>query len=196
MEHFAHLLGNAREAQKWERRAQSRSAAIHKYLWRPKEGIFADWDFTKARSSGYAFITSMYPLWAGVASREEARQVKEKLNLFERAGGLSTSTTNSGLQWDDPFGWAPTNWIVVAGLEATGFRSDAARIAANFNATVDRGFASDGTIREKYNVTAGNAQVEVSTGYTQNVVGFGWTNAVYLKMRQVAEEEEARAAAN
>jgi alpha,alpha-trehalase len=131
-----------------------------------------------------------------VASREEAKQVEAKLSLFERSGGLSMSKTNSGLQWDEPFGWAPTNWIAVAGLEASGFREDAARIATHFNATVDRGFATDGTIREKYNVTAGNADVEVSTGYKQNVVGFGWTNAVYLKMRQIVEEQEARAAAN
>jgi alpha,alpha-trehalase len=196
MEHFAHLLGNAREAQQWQRRAESRNAAIHKYLWRPKDGVFADWDFTRARSSTYAYISSLYPLWAGVASREEAKQVEAKLNLFERAGGLSMSNTNSGLQWDEPFGWAPTNWIAVAGLEATGFRADAARIAAHFNATVDQGFASDGTIREKYNVIAGNANVEITTGYKQNVVGFGWTNAVYLKMRQIVDEQEARAAAN
>jgi alpha,alpha-trehalase len=67
-----------------------------------------------------------------------------------------------------------------------GFHTDAARIAQNFDATVDAGFAADGTIREKYNVTAGNAQVSVTAGYTQNVIGFGWTNAVYLKMKEIA----------
>jgi alpha,alpha-trehalase len=196
MEHFAHLLGNVRDAQQWDRRAQARNAAIHKYLWRPQEGVFADWDFVHARASNYAYITSLYPLWAGVASREEAKKMVAKLSVFERPGGLSTSNTKSGLQWDEPYGWSPTNWIAVAGLEAAGFRTDAARIAEHFDATVDRGFASDGTIREKYNVAAGNAQVEVSTGYKQNVVGFGWTNAVYLKMREIVEAEEARAAAN
>jgi alpha,alpha-trehalase len=105
--------------------------------------------------------------------------------LFERAGGLSTSNTNTGLQWDEPYGWAPTNWMVVAGLEAYGFRADAARIAGHFDATVDAGFAADGTIREKYNVVKGNSDVQVSTGYTANVIGFGWTNAIYLKMKEV-----------
>jgi alpha,alpha-trehalase len=195
MEHFAHLLGNVKEAQQWDRRAQARNAAIHRYLWRPRDGVFADWDFVHARSSSYAYVTSLYPLWTGVASREEAKQVEEKLNLFERAGGLSMSTTNTGLQWDEPYGWAPTNWIAVAGLEAAGFRTDAARIAAKFDTTVDRGFANDGTIREKYDVVAGSAQVNLSAGYKQNVVGFGWTNGVYLKMREVMALEEARAAA-
>jgi len=127
-------------------------------------------------------------LWAGAATREEANQIEAKLNLFERPGGLSTSNTNSGLQWDEPFGWAPTNWLAVAGLEDFGFRADAARIAKHFDATVDAGFAADGTIREKYNMVEGNAQVKVSAGYTENVIGFGWTNAVYLKFREIAGE--------
>ena len=52
----------------------------------------------------------------------------------------------------------------MAGLEAYGFRADAARIAEHFDATVDAGFAADGTIREKYNVVKGNSDVKVSTG--------------------------------
>jgi alpha,alpha-trehalase len=154
-------------------------------LWRAKDGVFADFNFVHAKSSSYDFITSLYPLWAGFATREEATAMEAKLNLFERAGGLSTSNTNTGLQWDEPYGWAPTNWMVVAGLEAYGFRADAARIAGHFDATVDAGFAADGTIREKYNVVKGNSDVQVSTGYTANVIGFGWTNAIYLKMKEV-----------
>jgi alpha,alpha-trehalase len=188
MAHFAHLLGNPKEAAHWDLIASRRYSAIQRYLWRPKEGVFADYDFAHARGSDYAFITSLYPLWAGAATREEANQIEAKLSVFERQGGLSTSNTNTGLQWDEPYGWAPANWLAVAGLEAFGFRADAARIAKHFDETVDAGFAADGTIREKYNVVDGNAQVTVSTGYTQNVIGFGWTNAVYLKFKEIAPE--------
>jgi alpha,alpha-trehalase len=187
MAHFAHLLGLPRDAQQWDRRATARAAAMQRYLWRANEGVFADYDFVRARPSDYAFITSLYPLWAGVATREEAEKMETKLALFERPGGLSTSNTNTGLQWDEPYGWAPTNWLAVAGLDAFGFHADAARIAQHFDATVDAGFAADGTIREKYNVIAENAHVTVSAGYTQNVTGFGWTNAVYLKMKEIAD---------
>jgi alpha,alpha-trehalase len=186
--HIAHLLGKPQDALRWDRRANARASAMQRYLWRPKEGVFADYDFAHAKPSGYAFITSLYPLWTGVATREEANQMEAQLNLFERPGGLSMSNFNSGLQWDEPYGWAPTNWIAVAGLDALGFHADAARIAEHFDATVDAGFAADGTIREKYNVVEGTAQVKVSAGYTENVVGFGWTNAVYLKFREIAHE--------
>jgi len=185
LQHLALLLGNDRDAAGWDRRSQARAAAIQRYLWRAKDGVFADFDFTHARTSTYAYISSLYPLWGGFATREQATKMEAQLNLFERPGGLSMSNTNTGLQWDEPFGWAPTNWIAVAGLYAYGFRTDAARTAQHFDATVDAGFAADGTIREKYNVVAGNANVQVSTGYSGNQAGFGWTNAVYLRMREM-----------
>jgi len=192
--HFAHLLGKPADALHWENRAKARASAIQRYLWRPREGVFADYDWVHRKPSSYAYITSLYPLWAHVATREETAQIVARLNLFERPGGLSTSNFRSGLQWDEPFGWAPTNWIAVAGLDAYGFREDAARLDRKFDATVDAGFAADGTIREKYNVVSGSSDVQVSAGYKTNVIGFGWTNAVYLKMKQVVRQASGQPA--
>lgn len=194
MQHLALVLGKPTDAQRWQRRSKARNTAMQRYLWRAKGGVFADFDFVRRQSSTYAYIASLYPLWAGVAMREQAQQMVAQLNLFERPGGLSMSNYNSGTQWDEPFGWAPTNWIAVAGLDATGFRHDAQRIAQEWDATVDTGFAHDGTIREKYNVVSGNANVHVSTGYTTNEIGFGWTNAVYLKMKEIAGVADPHAA--
>lgn len=182
MAHFAHLLGKVDDAHAWEERAKKRDAAMQRYLWSAKDGTFEDFDFMRGKSSSYAYITSLYPLWAGGATREQAAQVEAKLKTFERPGGLAMSDTNSGMQWDEPFGWAPTNWLAVSGLAAYQFKDDAKRIAGKFRGTVDRGFAADGTIREKYNVEAGNAEVHVTAGYKANAIGFGWTNGVYLKM--------------
>jgi alpha,alpha-trehalase len=194
--HMGHLLGKPVDAERWDKRAAARAAAINRYLWLPRDGIFADYEFDRGRPSTYAYITSLYPLWAGVATREQADQVESKLSLFERPGGLSTSNTDTGLQWDEPYGWAPTNWIGVAGLDALGFHADAVRIAGHFDAMVDAGFAADGTIREKYNVVTGTARVEVAAGYTENVIGFGWTNAIYLKFKDIVREGPTPAAAS
>ncbi len=188
MEHFALLLGKPADAVRWDRRSKKRSIDMHRFLWQSKEGVFADYDFVRHKASNYAYISSLYPLWAGVATREEARRIVAKLDLFERPGGLSMSNFDSGLQWDEPFGWAPTNWIAVAGLDAAGFRADAQRNARKWNVTVDNGFAQDGTLREKYNVVSSNADVKVRMGYSVNQIGFGWTNAVYLKMREIMAE--------
>jgi alpha,alpha-trehalase len=115
----------------------------------------------------------------------QANAVRAKLPLFEHMGGLAMSDHVSGAQWDAPFGWAPTHWLAVASLDAYGFHDDARRIARAFTATIDRSLAADGTIREKYNMVSGNAEVRIGAGYKDNVIGFGWTNGVYLKLRQL-----------
>jgi len=189
MAHFAHVLGKVAEAMRWEQRAKKRNAAMHRYLWQAKDGVFADYDFVTGKASTYAYVTSLYPLWAGVATREEAAQMEGSLKSFERPGGLAMSNTASGMQWDEPYGWAPTNWLAAAGLEAYQFRDDARRIAKKFMGSVDQGFAKDGTIREKYNMEAGNADVKVIAGYKTNVIGFGWTNGTYLRMQTVGTKD-------
>ena len=104
------------------------------------------------------------------------------LSFFEHDGGLAMSDYDSGTQWDLPFGWAPTSWLAIKGLDQYGFTADASRISNKFSQTIRQNFEHDGTIREKYNVVSGSANVEVATGYKANVVGFGWTNGVYLEM--------------
>ena len=92
----------------------------------------------------------------------------------------------SGLQWDSPFGWAPLNWFATDGLRKYGYVTDAKRIATEFTHTVAASFQKEGTIHEKYNVETMSSDVDVIAGY-QNVVGFGWTNAVYLEMEHLLQ---------
>jgi alpha,alpha-trehalase len=185
MAHFAGLLSRPEEARLWLYRARQRRAAIDKYLWNPTQGMYFDYDFTTRQQSTYRYLTTFYPIWAGAASKEQAAAVQKHLPDFERPGGLALSDTTSGVQWDQPFGWAPTTWLAVDALELAGFHTDAARIARAFSATVQDNYQRDGTIREKYNVVSGSANVQVAAGYKSNVVGFGWTNAVYLKLQDL-----------
>jgi len=182
---LAMQLGKAGDAERWAHAAEARRQAMDRYLWRPDAGMYRDYDFVAGKPSPYPYVTTFYPLWAGTATAQQAALVRGKLSIFERKGGLSMDDRPAGVQWGAPFGWAPTNWLAVAGLDAYGFHDDAKRIAGKFMATVDQGLADDGTIREKYNMVLGNADVKVSAGYSENVVGFGWTNGVYLMMQQV-----------
>ena len=182
MAHFAMVLDRPAEATEWNRRAATRREAINKYLWNPSQGRFYDYNFTTQKQSTYNYLTTFYPLWAGLATKQQAAAVRNHLSLFEHDGGLAMSDTNSGTQWDFPFGWAPTNWLTIKGLAQYGFTQDAARIAGKFSQTILQNFLNDATIREKYNVSSGSANVAVATGYKSNVVGFGWTNGVYLQM--------------
>jgi alpha,alpha-trehalase len=147
--------------------------------------MYFDYDFEKGEQSSYNYITTFYPLWAGVADAEQIAGVRKNLKLIEQPGGIAMSDTDSGTQWDLPFGWAPASWIAIDGMVLAGDSADAVRTSQEFSKTIQEGFAHDKTIREKYNVVSGNSNVEVATGYKTNVVGFGWTNAVYLEMQRV-----------
>lgn len=195
MAHFATLLHRPAEAAQWNRRAVARKAAINKYLWNAKTGMFYDYDFVNGRPSSYNYITTFYPLWAGVASPAQAASLRLHIPLLERPGGITMSDLNSGTQWDLPFGWAPPTWLAVKGFAQYGFTSDADRIATKFSGTILDNFLRDGTIREKYNVVNGSANVDVATGYKSNVVGFGWTNGVYLQMNNLLGQAAKRRAA-
>jgi alpha,alpha-trehalase len=194
MAHFATLLGRPREAAQWDRRAIARRTAINKYLWNPATGLFYDYNFKTHTQSTYNYITTLYPLWAGLATPQQAKAVQAHLSLFEHEGGLAMSDTNSGTQWDLPFGWAPTTWLAIQGLVNYHFDSDAARVSTEFSQTILQNFLHDGTIREKYDVVSGSANLDVATGYKSNEVGFGWTNAAYVKMNALLAHTPATTA--
>jgi len=194
MAHFATLLSRPSEATEWNRRAAARRAAINKYLWNPTQGMFYDYNFTTQKQSIYNYLTTFYTLWAGVATQQQAAELHKRLSAFEQDGGLAMSDNNSGTQWDLPFGWAPTNWLAIKGLAQYGFTEDASRLARKFSQTILQNFLTDATIREKYNVVSGSANVAVATGYKSNVVGFGWTNGVYLQMHDLLTHQSKRIA--
>ncbi len=180
-------LGKPGEAAQWRRQAAARQAAMDRYLWNSQKGMYFDYNFVAAQQSTYPYITTFYPLWAGAASPAQARAVAANLPLSLKPGGVAASATESGVQWDLPYGWAPTTYFAVAGLESAGADAQARTAARRFLQTVENGYRADGTIREKYNVVTGNAEVQVATGYKQNVIGFGWTNGVYLRLLRLLQ---------
>jgi alpha,alpha-trehalase len=123
-------------------------------------------------------------MWAGIASAEQAARVVGNLPLFERPGGLQTSTSESGDQWDAPFGWAPLELIGVEGLRKYGYRKEADRISVNFLSMVAEQYLHTGMILEKYDVVRRSSELnrEIRFGYRTNEAGFGWTNAVFTNL--------------
>ncbi|HEV2386063.1 MAG TPA: trehalase family glycosidase [Candidatus Acidoferrales bacterium] len=178
------LLGNEADVEKWRERAAERKKRINQRLWNKDRGLYFDYDFLKHEQSGYEFATTFYPLWAGLASEEQARALAQRLGDFEHPGGLVISRNDSGAQWDYPYGWAPVELLACEGLRRYGYQADAGRVAYHFLTMVLQNFERDKTIREKYNVVTRSSEVKIEEGYTQNVVGFGWTNGVFLELER------------
>ncbi|HEX3684748.1 MAG TPA: trehalase family glycosidase [Bryobacteraceae bacterium] len=182
LEQISLWLGHAEDAKKWNKRAEERKKLMRQYLWSDQQGLFFDFNFRTKRMSDYRYAATFYPLWAGLATPEQARAVAGNLKVFEQSGGLPMSTEESGAQWDLPYGWGNIEMLAIEGLRRYGFNSDADRISYEFLSTVAENFRRDGTIKEKYNVVTRSSEAHVELGYEMNVVGFGWTNAAFLEL--------------
>jgi alpha,alpha-trehalase len=176
-------IGRGGESGAWRIKASDRAARVNRLMWDAQDELFYDYDFVRKRIRRYPFLTTFYPLWAGLASKAQAAGVVRNLKKFERPGGLETSTFESGNQWDAPFGWAPLQFLAVEGLRRYGFGEDADRISREFVSMVDEEFRKTGIIVEKYDVVRRGAEVSAAIrfGYHTNEPGFGWTNGVVLR---------------
>jgi alpha,alpha-trehalase len=179
---ISELLNRPDDRKGWREKARERGERINRYLWDANRGLFTDYNFETGKQSTYEYATTFYPLWVGLASKEQASAVEKNLSLFEQAGGLAMSRKQTGAQWDYPYGWAPIHLLAVEGLRSYGYRDDADRLSDKFLTMVLENFRRDRTMREKYNVVTRSTATRITAGYAVNVSGFGWTNAVFLEL--------------
>jgi alpha,alpha-trehalase len=189
------MLGRKQEAADWRTRAGERKERIQTYLWDAKRGLYFDYDFEKQLQSSYEYVTTFLPLWAGIATPEQAQAIMKNLAVFEKPGGLVMSPHETGGQWDYPYAWAPNQLLADEGIRRYGFKDEANRLSFEFLSTVAENFRQDGTIREKYNAVTRSSETQVTAGYHMNIVGFGWTNGVFLALlEELPQDSVARLA--
>ena len=178
------LLGRPADADRFAALARERRRRVESLLWDEAHGLYADYDLDARRLRLYPFATTFWPLWAGLTEPSRARRVIANLPLFERPGGIMTSTAVSGAQWDAPFGWAPLQLFAVEGLRRAGDAPDADRLARAFVSMLLDDFERRGTLVEKYDVERRTSDLGggLRFGYASNEVGFGWTNGVALEL--------------
>ena len=156
--------------------AETRRAAIERWLWDAEGARYGDYDLEAKRLRGGLTAATAYPLFTGVAAPARGRAAAATIARDLIAPhGLRTTLVDTGQQWDRPNGWAPLQWIAAEGLRAYG-RDDAARvIATRFLATVEREYRASGRLLEKYDVEESRAG---GGGEYPTQDGFGWTNGV------------------
>lgn len=156
--------------------AEARRSAMHRHLWNADGGYFSDYDLVANAARPQATAAALAPLLSGVADRSQAdataKLVEEQLLA---PGGLRTTLVQSGEQWDWPNGWAPLQWIAVAGLRRYEHVALAQEISQRWLATVEAAYRQTGLLFEKYDVETGMVG---SGGEYAPQVGFGWTNGV------------------
>jgi alpha,alpha-trehalase len=177
------LSGNSVKVRKYSSMASKRKKKITDLMWAEKRGFFFDYNYRLKRRSKFYSLAGYSPMWAGIATEKQAKRMVRNLRKFEYRGGLA-NTQKEGIskkfkQWDYPNGWANLHWIVIDGLMRYGYEKDARRIALKWLRMNKRIFERTHKFWEKYNVV--RCSPGKSGRYTSQS-GFGWSNAVYLKL--------------
>ncbi|MFA5140112.1 MAG: trehalase family glycosidase [Elusimicrobiota bacterium] len=189
-------FGREEEAALWRGRARVRKARVEALLWDEDKGLFFDYDVKNHRRSGYVSATTFYPLWAGLATDEQARAVvKNALPELELPAGLAAtsqasrgplSRTRPERQWDYPNGWAPHQMLAWKGLERYGLPADARRLTYRWLWAIAKNARDyNGTVPEKLDVQKASHKVFAEYGNVGTKFayitkeGFGWMNASF-----------------
>jgi len=179
-------LGCQRQARRacageFAHRAAARRAAIDRYLWDASAGAYLDYRWTQRAPVRRVSAALLYPLFVGLATESQAVAVATTTaGELLKSGGIVTTPLDTGQQWDAPNGWAPIQWIAVAGLRRYGQGALAETIACRWMITVDELYRQSGKLVEKYDVTSAGRSGGGGEYPTQD--GFGWTNGVMRKL--------------
>ncbi|HEY1064046.1 MAG TPA: trehalase family glycosidase [Candidatus Saccharimonadales bacterium] len=187
----ARELGDENEAAEWEAAAAKRKQTVDKLMWDKLRGLYYDYNFVRGKRGSVSSLAAYFPLWAGMASKEQAAALVKSLRRFENKGGLATTDTlpvgqfvigSMPTQWAYPNGWAPLQYIAIRGLERYGYHEDAKRLAMKWLKCNLQWYQEHGVFLEKYNVVS--PEKPPVKGVYPSQTGFGWTNAVFERFCQ------------
>jgi alpha,alpha-trehalase len=162
-------------------RAAARRKAVNRYLWDAADGVYRDYGWVKQKQVPRVSAATVYPLFVAIADKPQAAAVARVISRdLLKAGGIVTSPLTTGQQWDAPNGWPPLQWMGVSGLRHYSILPLAETIACRWMSGVNRVYAENGKLVEKYDVVATGRPG--GGGEYPNQDGFGWTNGTMRKL--------------
>ena len=177
------LGGNVLLADRYKEKAAQRQAAIQAFCWNEAAGFYFDYDWKLTRQKDNYTLAAAFPLFFSLSTPVQAKRVAQVLEeKFLHKNGLLTTLQFTHEQWDAPNGWAPLQWIAYQGLKNYQFDALANRVKNNWMNNNETYYAKTGKMMEKYNVLTDD--ISAQDGEYPNQDGFGWTNGVYLKMKE------------
>jgi len=173
--------------------AADRKIAIHAVLWDSQYNLWRDFNYSSGRQLPSSSLANYLGLWSGVFdSKLYGVTIEEIATSFVNGsgligpGGVCSTLTPSGQQWDYPNVWPPLTSMLVDGFMGLDVRSKENEVlSAALSRTLLQGafmafYETKGYMLEKYNCTAlgalgGGGEYDLQTG-------FGWTNGVVLTL--------------
>lgn len=124
--------------------AESIKSAVNKYMWDDKAGMYFDIDSRTGEKISYRYAGTFAPLWAGIASENQAKRlIEEHLlneNEFWRPYPVPATAANEknyvfghapgdiGCSWR-AHTWIPSNYFIFHGLVDYGYEKIAKEIS-------------------------------------------------------------------
>ena len=182
------LLGDTEKSQNFAKMADILTEAVEEVLWHEEDGIWYDYEISSGQSRTYFTPSNLVPLWTETFSSQNRDRMSQRAveylagqNFINLPGGLTTTFSPTGQQWDYPNCWPPLEHMVVQGLEKTKLpqaQNLAFEIAEKRVRCAYLNFLSKGHMFEKYDATS---TTRIGSGGEYEVqLGFGWTNGVIL----------------
>ncbi|EGZ25485.1 hypothetical protein PHYSODRAFT_478968 [Phytophthora sojae] len=183
---FYEVLGNSVASLRFRDAANTRTRAMDAVLWSESEGCWKDYLLDSREHSRVVSIANYSPLWGRAFDASDSARLEKIVTSLEKSGlvqegGVQTTTSVTGQQWDAPNAWPPLQDIIIEGLQAADTPTALTLARGLVQTWVEAGFVAwqkTGLMFEKY-----NAQQLGGVGdggeYTPQF-GFGWSNGVIL----------------
>jgi alpha,alpha-trehalase len=194
---LADMLGRPDEARRWRADAEQRAETIRRLCWDEEQGFFFDYDHVAGRRLPHWSLCGFWPLWAGVATPEQARRSADALERFRTPHGLAVTDRplpsphdgmpDADIQWMHPAGWAPLIIVAGWGLDRYGLHAAGRAAVEGFVELMVRHYGSTGELYEKYNVVTGG--LELPNERYGGIKLHGWTSAAAVLLGRRIHED-------
>jgi neutral trehalase len=167
MADLASLLGKTADVRIYQQHAAKLKRLIQKRLWDARAGTFYN---RNSRTGAFIHVqewTNLVPLWAHVATRQQARVLINRYALnpheFWTKYGIRSLVPESPSYhpvhgyWQGPI-WVVTDYMVMHGLMNYGYTAQARLLARNTASVLLRDIHTTGGMHETYNPNTGIGQ--------------------------------------
>jgi hypothetical protein len=175
-------LGKAEEQSEYQEHAKQLAKLINDVFWDEKDGFYYDRNEKTGKQIHVKSVTGFFPLWAGVATPEQARRLVREHLLNESEFWLPypvatyartepdfyEGTTKGECNWRGNT-WIPANYMIFHGLMKYGFDKEARELA---DKTYEMALDKNPVTREYYDSETGQ-------GYGMNPF-WGWSSLAYV----------------
>lgn len=185
---LASRFGWHERAAAWQKDAGRRAQRINEYCWDEGNGFYFEYDFVKKKRLPYYSLNAYWPLWAGIASKDQAHRVVSNLGRFDHPFGLTFTDKQypnphpefKALEWAYPEAWPPEEIIVALALRRYGYRDEMQKISLRYIRNVIETWEKTGYLWERYNAVNGGHQVPVERTAPARLHGWSSASAVIV----------------